>query len=557
VAGRRLLWLVWDAAAAWVVDRLLAEGAMPHLAHLAAAGVRAGLRPPKPNCQTPPALATLFTGTDPRQHGITGYAVADRRPGAGPLATRSGFEADLLRAEPVWRRAASSGRRVVLPLVPWTLPVGFDNCLLAVEAYSRRLARGSAVDLDELPPASVPGGWRTLDIAGHSLLARERGGGLEIDGDGGGNGDGNGDPGGLIGPAGRVLRLAPGLACHAWTYRRPPDGRLALAHTGVWEQRVYPEERADDFTAAAGPFCGEGLGRQYRDGRFGPRLVEGGDGRAEGLFWRSLRPCLTYFHRAGDWAVGLDAELYLLYLPYLDDIGHEILGWCDRAGRAYRPEVADALWRTVRLGYSRADIQLGRLQAALGRGVSVLVSSDHGMGAIFRLAHVNERLRRAGLLAFDARGGIDLSRTRVFYHPCGNGLLCVNGDHRPGGIVPPGERGAVLAAAVRLLRDWRDPDDGGAVVRGLEPGPGAGCDPVSGAAEVYLTAADGYDLRPGPGDPPIVPAVKSAQHVGGGDRPSLTGVLFARGPGLEPGVDLGEIESREVAGLAMDMLGLA
>lgn len=38
---RRLVVISWDGAADWVVDRLLAEGRLPHLAALAARGVAA------------------------------------------------------------------------------------------------------------------------------------------------------------------------------------------------------------------------------------------------------------------------------------------------------------------------------------------------------------------------------------------------------------------------------------------------------------------------------------------------------------------------------------
>ncbi|MGH3682623.1 MAG: alkaline phosphatase family protein, partial [Natronosporangium sp.] len=111
-------WVVWDAAAAWLVDALDAEGALPAVRRLRRTGIRASARPPAPNCQTPAALATLFTGTGTDTHRVTGFDL----PGGPDQPVewqRSGFEPGVLAAEPVWQAARAAGLRTAFVHVPW------------------------------------------------------------------------------------------------------------------------------------------------------------------------------------------------------------------------------------------------------------------------------------------------------------------------------------------------------------------------------------------------------------------------------------------------------
>src|SRR5438132_4286031 len=96
VHPRRIVWIVIDGAAAWIVRRLLQEATLPAFAQLRERGCYADTRPPMPNSHTPPSLATLFTGRGPEEHGIDGYWLRD---GSG---RRSGFSDEALRSEPIW-----------------------------------------------------------------------------------------------------------------------------------------------------------------------------------------------------------------------------------------------------------------------------------------------------------------------------------------------------------------------------------------------------------------------------------------------------------------------
>jgi predicted AlkP superfamily phosphohydrolase/phosphomutase len=72
-AGRnRLLLVGWDAADWKVIDRLLAQGDMPHLAQLIAQGVRANLSTIFPPL-SPMVWTSIATGKRPYKHGIHGF----------------------------------------------------------------------------------------------------------------------------------------------------------------------------------------------------------------------------------------------------------------------------------------------------------------------------------------------------------------------------------------------------------------------------------------------------------------------------------------------------
>jgi predicted AlkP superfamily phosphohydrolase/phosphomutase len=547
-----VVWLIWDAASDWVVRALLAERALPALERVANSGVRAAARPPSPNCQTPPSLATLFTGVWPWKHGVTGYSVPDSTPHLPVTARRSGFDPAILAAETIWHCAGRQGRRTVLVHTPWTisardkrLPLG---CVFAAEAYSRRLCRGGAIPVSELErgkngrPGFQVGPFHLTVECAEEWIAVE-----------------HADTKSLVllrsqetkRRTEHSLELAPGTGIVLQLGRRPGDGELLLLHSGVWQTCSAPVTEQRDFEIATGPFVGEGIGFIYRRGALGPRLVEGGRGEAERLLLRSIATAADYFERASLTAATYhhDADLYIFYQPCVDDVGHELIGWCDPRSKAYRPEIARQAWAAVRAVYQMADRHLASLLQHFGDACTLIVSSDHGMAGMTATVHVNEALSQARLLVFDAAGEIDLSGTQVLYHPANNGSLWLNVTRRAGGIVPPERQKDVLDAAIRTLRELRDAETNQPVIQDIyspQDGARAGWNPTM--SDLFAAAADGYQLsaEPSPNGQIVVPTPKSASHATYPDRPSLRGIFYARGPGIRRNSDLGEIDNRDL-----------
>ncbi|MFF0659407.1 alkaline phosphatase family protein [Micromonospora tulbaghiae] len=517
-------WVVWDAGARWLVDGLDARGRLPNVRRLQAAGARAAARPARPNCQTPPSLATLFTGAPAHEHGVTGFRVPDPRWFG---ASRSGFDPVVCAVPPVWQRL---GVRSAFVHVPWVLDphgqVG-EYVDAAVEAYSGRLTRHAM-----LRPGQ--GGVPLVDALPDAAVVAARSGGTVVSG-----------------PSGTVpvtdswveVDLGGGLGCHVRRVSRP-DGEVLL-RTGVWRTRWAGGDRALVQRLRALPaFAGEGAGSVYRAGDFGVRLPEGGDGAAEELLLSSMEPAARTFAAAAD--VVLDrhrADLVVVYLPMTDDIGHELAGWVDAAGPAYRPELARPGWNLLSRVYRAADAILGRVLDRAGPDDTVLLTADHGIMAMTHDVYPNAVLAVAGLAAPDGRGGVEPDRSAVVFHPAGDGSLWVNPQARAQHPARPWLRHAVevLAAA---------PGPGGQpLLLGLADGRGEPVFDLAGRDHVYCRFAAGLLAQPGmPGNGVVyAPTRKSGGHLAGDGDPRLDAVYAAMGPGLPSGADLGRIDNVDVA----------
>ncbi len=558
-----VIWLIWDAAAAWVTRALLAEGALPALGQLLRCGVFAAAQPPQPNCQTPPGLATLLTGVWPWKHGISGFNVPDLAPDQPITARRTGFDPALLRAEPIWAWAARHGRQSVLVHVPWMLFPPLQEAppgvCFTVDGYSRRIVRGGVVRFGDL--AADAAGRRSLVVGPYQFTLAPEAQGIALS----------------LAERGTVLMLTPqpagsyqvqwlpiavGEAIGFQLWQPPDGGELLLLHSGIWQVRTAPAEAQEAFSAATGPFVGEGLGAAYRRGAFGPRLIEGGSGQAEAWLVATIGTMADYFTRSG--LVALEhyptADLYICYQPCIDDIEHELLGYCDPHSPAYCPPIAEAIWEAVRAVYQMADRYLGAMLERVGTDATVILSSDHGMAGMIATVHVNEALRQAGLLAFMPDGTIDLAQTAILFHPANNGSLWVNRLGRPGGWVPPERAPEVVQRAAQVLRALYDPTSGAALIAAIYPLDGTsavGWDTLLG--DLFLSAADGYELSAAASSDGAVllPTRKSASHVTNPDRPALQGIFAARGPHIRAGIDLGLIDNRDLVPLICHQLGIA
>ncbi|MGL4175031.1 MAG: DUF6001 family protein [Dermatophilaceae bacterium] len=511
-------WVVWDAAAYWVVDRLERQGVLPAVSRMRERGQFAAARPAHPNCQTPPSLATLFTGTWPAEHGVTGYTV----PGAGPggLGSHvSGFDSRFPAVPPVWETLGARGAYVHVPWVFDGADAVGPDVDAAVEAYSRRTVRHAVTELE-------PGPARTWLIGPHPTTVEVAVDGVRV----------SAQTEVLLTTDGRwqalwltTERIGTWVACI-----RNGD-QLLLVHSGVWRPRYGGADPAvTDRLRTCLPFAGEGVGPLYRAGRFGDRLADGGDGSAEEFFLASVECVARSFGAAADAALARhQSDLVVVYLPMTDDVGHEMLGFCDERSAAYRPEIADQVWSLVGRCYRWSDEILGRVLDAAGPADSVLLGADHGMVGSAYLVHLNDQLALAGLARTGEDGEVDPDRSAAFYHPANNGALYVAQD----GLMP---------RAKAALRELPVP------MRFLEPDGRPLADDQAGDPRVTFVALhDDYQPTAGmAGTPPYVrPLRKVGAHVvwTGSDR--LHAVHAAVGPDIVAGSPPGVIDNTAPARL--------
>jgi hypothetical protein len=111
---------------------------------------------------------------------------------------------------------------------------------------------------------------------------------------------------------------------------------------------------------------------------------------------------------------------------------------------------------------------------------------------------------QAGLAAVDARGAIDLARTKAGHFPGNSGFVLVNRRSRPGGIVAPEEEDGVRAGRWRARWRCARPGQRCRWCRRLTPGrrdtirpsrPNGG-DPISVAPGYDVSASKGGAVEP-------------------------------------------------------------
>lgn len=537
-------WVVFDAAAHWVVDRLEREGSLPAVSRLRRGGRMTAARPARPNCQTPPSLATLFTGTWASEHGVTGYSVPGAGQGIGSHV--SGFSPGYPAVSPIWQTAAERDLTSAFVHVPWVF--GGTNRVEpavegAIEAYSRRVVRHDILRLPLPAQDAVP--WRigpfTVEVTGPV-----DGGGVHIR-------TGHGQV--TLTARGPWRPLALDDRHGTWLGLTGSGDDMTLVHTGVWEPRV--DGSSTDLVKAleaCPPFAGEGVGPLYRRGVFGPRLVDGGDGTAEDAFLASLRCVADSFGACATAVLARhSADLVVVYLPLTDDIGHEMLGWCDERSAAHRPDMADAVWDRIRQCYGWADDVLGEVIDRAGDEDTVVLGADHGMVGSTHLVHVNQALLDAGLTVLTGHDAIDSVRSRAFYHPANNGSLWAGARS-----ASDRDEATALRQAMDVIAGITEPATGRTLLRGFQDSHGRGIsrDEVT-CGPLFVCFADDYQPSSvlDPGGAVVCATPKSGAHVVNTGDPRLHAIHAALGPGIPAGSDPGVLDNTAPAALVARQLG--
>jgi predicted AlkP superfamily phosphohydrolase/phosphomutase len=204
--------------------------------------------------------------------------------------------------------------------------------------------------------------------------------------------------------------------------------------------------------------------------RFGPyvpdldRALEG-EAAMDGLFAMARQ----HFDIAEHVLAAYEPALLFLVEIGTDRLNHLFWPLLDPSDPRHVPDHPIA--RRARDYYALLDLRIERLLERAGRDTNVIVMSDHGARPLLGGVHVNELLRRAGLLVLsrEPRGEealtpelVDWSRTRAF----GDGgyyarvFLNVRG-REPEGLVAPEEIDAVLARIEALVREVPDPSGRG------------------------------------------------------------------------------------------------
>ena len=617
IPGRRAILISFDALnEARALSTVPPEAIPAFRALFANAACASSARPAFPSV-TAPGHAALWTGSYGNINGVAANA-QPRLPRSehSILSSVSGYFADALRAEPIWISAGRAGVRVAAhhvtqaPQPPSYHGVdGADPALDAARAVAVRVLQYPNVlvmngynvlvapsmmitERESAPTRVVLGSWRGVDriasgvplkeiswMAGddtvHALLYgattydrmvvssdRDVMRGTEV----------------RVAPeevrpisADRPLAEHFAPAALMYTTRGPValTARLfSMSADGSQYELLIPElrlidvnhaARGDAYVRAIGGWYGNGALSLYRAGRLGTTVLRGGDGRAERRYLESLELVTRQFMRGTEWLWREHApQLLLDYFPLIDEIDHEWFGMVDTTARRMARGMGSQIQPYRVAAWQLADLRLGALQrlVATDRGAALIVSGDHGMRSYWNGFRPNVALRNAGLLALDASGRVDLSRTKA-YSPNGYYVMLNRAAWR-GGIVPPSEERAVIDAVEQALLAVRDSSGVQVVTRTWRSDmPGADTLGIGGptGGDVYYDVATGYFWNAGLTGPATAPLSSPiATHGYPSTLPEMHTVLCMQGPAIAPR-RVGELRSADAALVTSDWLG--
>ena len=616
-ARPRLVVLAVDGAGRLLVERLLAAGELPNFARLRREGAFSdGLIPAHPS-RTAPSFAMIWNGLPGAETGVTGNTVlATPAESFSLLETRDGFSAGTLRTDPLWVRAARAGVRAVALHATHTFPLEPALARLDARGRERLFLLTGYTDL-RLPPATLDeesspllaarpaavgagfgegagffrfrvgdsrflgvlfddpalagSGWDTLGVLPDEARGRR------------GPAPGAGAPPLLLA---RVRVGGEGefsIPLAAWAGGRRADfrirafaarpssaeaaGRFVVFRSGARAVAAHPEEAWRERLGA--PFYSGTIGAaEFASGRLGPRretpaagkdAAAGGPGVAVGRLLEIVEALAdtAVEHLAAGAAIP-DWGLLALYLPFADEMAHLTYGYLDEGLPSHDPDRAAALRPLFVGAFREVDRVLGRAFAVAERaGAHLLVVGDHGMAGTDRRAHLNVALERAGLLAFDADGLPDLSRTEALLLSTGDGSVAVNRAFRPGGVVESAGEADVLRAAREALLALRTPEGGPVVTGFLEPSnDGAVRFGGDSTGDLFPILAPGLRSSPLPAPEVVAPAPPAGGHGFLSTRLDMLAVFAAWGPRVAPGA-WPRSSALDVLPTALDLLGIS
>ena len=557
--SRRVVFVSFDAAADWIVDRLIARGKAPAFAALARDGAQADAMISVIPSLTAVAHASLWTGAFPRAHGITDNYMP-RTPTAEHtlLERQSGFLSTALRAEPIWDTAARQGKHVLVAQASQGFPFTnrYPGLTRQFDIYANELLSSTVVT------GSVGVTGLTFSIAETTAsLTRGYAGELMLT-VGSATASLSVGSGALSPPMPVRVNGVEGLTRVCLLDYDAASGRVLAVRGDVVRLMSTDEAARRALLAEAGVTLGEVASGQYSSGRYGASLAEGGDGAAERHLVTATLANQQYFDGLLHSAARQPWDLLVLYVPTMDIAGHALAGMLDPDTPGHDAALAEKIWPYYEEMFARgADDYVAAIRRMLP-DATLVIGADHGVEGNRRLWYPNVVLREAGLLVEGSNGTADLSRTRaIFLHSHGGGVF-VNSTRYKGGIVAERDRAEVKRLARNALLAARDPETGTPLVRAVVDtdldGEGLG---IGGevAADLYPDPTPGYNIGAVTGQRAVVGPPRPMGIGAHGPFPTrrrLHGIFYAVGPGVRAGARPGIVRQVDAAPTVARLLGI-
>ncbi|MGB7369920.1 MAG: alkaline phosphatase family protein [Erythrobacter sp.] len=359
------MWFLVDGLPFKLVEKFADQPHLPNLRGALANGKAWPLSNTRPNCQTPPSLAALWSGTGPTESGIIGYDLPDL-PGR-PTGFSPAFEHYPKNLNWIWNAYADACEGIRLCHIPFVDPERLGSGL---QSYSYGF----------IPPLSPP-------CVEELVSSQARRDGV-----------------------------------------RTQDGRLIALHEGEWAPAMHGKAVGElEQAVSRWPLRAQSFGKAYRSGLLGPPMSIGGDGTAERLLAGSIDTLSERYYEEFLFCVRLnDARLVVGYQPAMDLLLHELAGYLDESNLLYSPARQAVALDLILPALRKLDRFLEQFKRACGANDRALICSDHGMGSIDRILRPNVALLELGFLQADSEGRIDPELSTCFFHPSEAGFLTFN-----------------------------------------------------------------------------------------------------------------------------------
>lgn len=573
----KLVSIVWDGAADWVVDEMLAAGELPNVARLKANGVSAQAVIPGWPSKTAVGHAAIFTGTWMNMNGISNNSVGLTPRESHDLSESiSGFNGTALKAEPIWVTAALAGRKVVACSAATSFPVApFVEQIKAGGGDPKNFVEFSGFETTWSPGKMFKDGKApfTSEIADKVFKIRPF--------------DDPSDPVkgfdsvgiSLDGRKEEILKpKAQNLDASGWSqpYLIEKDGSAANAYFRLWslkptgEMELYQRkvsaifgtespETIKSYVQAYGGFHDDEFSA-YERGLFGKTIWQEGDGSAEDRLLEIVKQDCDFLKRGFAYAWKTwQPDLLFHYTPMSDSAGHTWMGAMD-PDTATDPVLREKLWKVYKKVLQLQDEWLGFIIDSVGGNTVVSLMSDHGMAGSRRTIYINKILEDAGLCVRDSRGAIDWTKSKAAVPAWSDFFVVVNTTDRKGGIVPVEEREGVVAMVKEAMLSARD-SAGKPVITGVfrpEDAQGMGLGGPTGGDVYFEIPAGSYPSNRSSKE--LVTAVTSP--IGDGVhgfmpyRRRMSAIFYASGPGLAKGVELPVIRHIDIMPTLCKAVGL-
>lgn len=501
------VWLLIDGLSHELLTLLSSYSTSSVLQQCIAAKRVVPLRPLAPNCQTPPSLFTIWSGTAPAEHGMTGYDIPFQQ-GADPTQFQDGFSAWPRAIPMVWDRYAAAGKKIRTTSVPFMQIEQLGSALLsATDVFAPAilppaiLAHGDVLRLPELAlEVQVQAQGETF------CLCDQHGQHVQIR---------LGESAAFVLPETDNPKNA-NTSNHAIRFHAALiDGEPKLINLGYRPVTVYGSDAASRLThGRSNSFVASNPGKLYQDALLGRRLDDGGSGAAETLLVDLMYEVHCSFAEDFLWSLQAgNADLIVAYYPVVDLLSHQILRYAVSEGDQRQAGPLAGL-------FSRVLTWIAKMLTDAAKNVSpqtkFIAHSDHGMSPIYQQIAPNRFFLEQGLLYLSASNQIDWQRSLMFMHPAENGLLVSHPQRmREAGV----DQQEIMSRLAAVLREYA------VDAPVLIVGPRAKLEQQWDCTH-YIQAPRGTRLRATTNDPLVCRSKKGGDHTIYSDDPWLRGVLI-------------------------------